>query len=143
MKLNRIVLFASAGLSLACAEDVDSAAIRTEGMYAIYEAVADGSGETAISTQLRVGGDNGTFVELTAEDELTASTDNDSTVLSHRGTGNRHYYDGTIEGDEGGLEIQIALARGEDNDDALDSLGSLPEPFEADLEDPESDEIER
>jgi hypothetical protein len=143
MNLNRISLIAAAGCALACAEDVDSSAIRTEGMYAIYEAVAEGNGETAISTQLRVGGDDGTYVRLTDEDELSASTDEDELVLRHRQSGNQHYYEGRIDGDEEGLSIQISFARGEENDDALDSVASLPEPFEAALADSDDENLER
>lgn len=143
MKLNYLTLFAGAVACLACAEDVDSSAIRTEGMYAIYVAVAEGDGETSITTQLRVGGDDGTYVELTGADELTALTDDQEKILKHRNSGSQHYYDGTIDGDEEGLEIQITFTRGDEDDDALDSFAQLPAPFEADLEDPDKNKIAR
>lgn len=143
MKLNHVTLLMGAWACLACAEDVDSSAIRTRGMYANYEAVAVGNGETKITAELRVGGDNGTFVELIGDDELTALTDDQDEILRHRNTGNRHYYDGTIDGDDEGLEIQIAFTRGEDDDDAIDSFARLPAPFDADLEDPDENKIER
>ncbi len=143
MKLRHTLVFMIAGLSFGCAEDVDSTDIRTGGMYAIYEAVSDGSGETDISAQLRVGGDDGTFIELKADDELTVTTDEDEATLRHIEKGNRHYYESTIDGDEGGLEIQIALSRGDLDDDAPDSFATLPKPFEAALEDKDLKDILR
>ena len=146
MKLKLAVHYSLATLALStlgCAEDVDSEDIRTSGMYAIFEAVADGSGETTISAQLRVGGDDGTFVELTGQDELTASTEDDDMVLRHDNSGNRHYYEGSLDGDEEGLEIQIAFSRGDEDDDAPDSYASLPAPFEASLEDEDAEYIHR
>ena len=143
MKCDRLLLLMTTGLAFACAEDVDSESIRTSGMYANYEAVAHGDGETDIIAEIRVGGDDGTFVELTGEDELTAMTEDDDVVLRHHEQGNRHSYRGTLDGDEEGMEIQIALTRGGEDDDAVDSYATLPAPFEAELEDPDEDEIQR
>jgi hypothetical protein len=143
MKLKQSLIFVGACLTLACNEDVDSEDIRTHGMYAIYEAVADGSGETEIVTQLRVGGDNGTFVELSGEDELTAMTEDEDVVLRHKNSGNKHYYEGSLDGDYEGLEIQIALTRGGNDDDAVDSFAELPAPFDAALEDEKAEYVLR
>lgn len=141
MKLKNIVWVGV--LSLGCAEDVGSENIRTQGMYAKYTAIASGNGETSITAELRVGGNNGTFVQLGGEDELSASSEDDDVVLAHDSVGDRHYYEGDLEGDAEGLEIQVAFTRGEDFDDAVDSFAELPAPFEAELEDPDADAISR
>lgn len=143
MNLKRALLIAGGTMSLACAEDVGSENIRTQGMYASYEAVAVGDGSTQVTAELRVGGDNGTFVELNAEDELFAIAADDDFELRHSSAGNQHRYKATLPDDSEDFEIQIAFSRGEDFDDAVDSWAKMPAPFEAEMEDPDVESYAR
>lgn len=137
------LLMTGAFFSLACSEDVDSEAIRTEGMYAHYEALAVGDGSTELSCSLRVGGNNGTFVELTGDDQLTAITAEETRVLSKRSNGNRHFYETELDSDAGGLVIQVSFTRGDMDDDAAESFVSLPEPFVPTLAEDMPREVQR
>jgi len=143
MNLRKILLIVGGTTSLACAEVVGSDNIRTQGMYANYQALAEGDGSTQITAELRVGGDNGTYVELNDEDELWAITDDDEVRLRHESTGNQHRYETSLPNDTEDFEIQIAFSRGENFDDASDSSAKMPAPFEAELEDPEDESYER
>lgn len=143
MNLRKVLWIAGGTMSLACAEDVGSENVRTQGMYANYEAVAEGDGSTQITAELRVGGDNGTFVELGAEDELFAITADDDIQLRHTSTGNQHRYKASLPDDAEDLEIQIAFSRGEDFDDAVESWAKMPAPFEAELDDADVDSYAR
>src|SRR5690606_20700109 len=90
MKTNSLSLRSSALLGAAvvgtlfgCNEVVDSDAIRTQGMYAGITATTDATGLTRVDVTLRVGGPNGTDVNLIGDDKLTASLEGGSAkVLS-------------------------------------------------------------
>lgn len=144
MKYLKLGLLLTGALgSLSCSEDVDSEAIRTEGMYANYEAIASGDGSTELTCSLRVGGDNGTFVELTGDDQLTAITERETRLLSKRSNGNRHFYEAALDGDSGGLVIQVSFTRGDVDDDATESFATLPEPFAPALAEDMPAEVQR
>lgn len=141
ISLFTIVLAASA---VGCAEDVDSEAVRTEGMWVDMDAVSEDGEETHFDVRIRVGGSNGTFVELTGDDRLVATgvtDDDDSTVvLDHDSSGDRHWYNGTIPFADEGAEMNVDFQRGDGNTSAPDSTVSMPAPFEMDIE---ADSVER
>ena len=71
MKNHMGLLALGALLSSACSlEDVDSDAIRTQGMFADILAISPGNASTLVRVQLTVGGDDGTNVALVGEDRL-------------------------------------------------------------------------
>jgi hypothetical protein len=134
MKLNTYTIASLlALLPLACAEDVGSSSVRTKGLYAKYQAVATGNGKTQIVAELRVGGDNGTYLFLEPPDTLSASNKDKTVTLKEKANGEEHTYLGTLPGDEEGLEIQIDFDRGEAAENAPDSTVRLPAPFQLDL----------
>lgn len=125
--------FGSLGLAwLACAlvlsgcslEDVDSDAIRTQGMFADMLALAPGDGTTFVRVRLTVGGASGTNITLVNDDRLEATFREVTAVLDRTGDGR---YEAQLEGDAAG-EVGVWLTRGPDD---LPAGGSalLPEPF--------------
>lgn len=120
----------SAGLlASACSlEDVDSDAIRTQGMFADLLALAPGDGTTRARARLTVGGEGGTHVLLVGEDRLDAFY-GDLTAQLRRTDNGR--YDAELAGDEAG-PIAIELGRDPD-DEPAGGGGDLPEPFVSEL----------
>jgi hypothetical protein len=110
--------------SVACTESVDSDAVRTKGIYAKFEALAVGDGATRITADLRVGGDDGTYVNIISGDELVATVDGDENRLSKSGD----LYKTSFSVDEAGTDIQVAFLRDED-EDAPNSEATLPAGF--------------
>lgn len=119
-------------------EDVDSDAIKTKGMHAIITAVASGNGETVVTAQLRVGGDNGTIVELSSGDTLVGTVDGETKTLG--AIEDREKYRATFDTDAADTEIQVSFEREED-EDAPDSSVTLPDPFS--ILDLEEEEVQR
>lgn len=124
-----ITLALASSTLAACGEDVGSSAIRTKGIYANFEAVATGDGSTDFTAELRVGGDDGTFVELDGEDTLTASFDEDSKQMTKNSANTRHRYSAGFGEETGGALLNISFNRGSEDDDATDSVALLPEPY--------------
>lgn len=120
------VCAAAAGCSL---DEVDSDAIRTEGMYADIRALASGDLTTVVRVDLTVGGDNGTTVHLVGDDQLTASAGGPPGVLSRVGRGR---YELRMSGDAA-REIVVELARGPE-DAGASATAQMPEPFVVALE---------
>jgi hypothetical protein len=128
----------SCGLSLGLAvlgsgcslEDVDSDAIRTQGMYADILALAPGDGTTLVRVKLTVGGDGGTNITLVGNDSLQASIGELSQAAL--GRSGRGRYEQRINGDSAG-EVTVRLLRGPDDAPASASA-VLPEPFVMTLE---------
>lgn len=117
-------------LCLACAEDVDSTLVDTEGMYADFQAITDSSDKLFIETSLRVGGDNGTFAELQGDDELVAEIGGSSYGLQHTKRGaNRHFYDANIEDFKIEDSVQVQFYRSLEKESALNSSVRLPPAF--------------
>jgi hypothetical protein len=105
-------------------EDVNSDAIRTQGMFVDAVAVAPGDATTIVRVHVTVGGDDGTEVNLVPPDTLVAVVDEMSSTFEARGDGR---YEVTLNGD-GANEIEVRLERGADNDSA-GVRGLMPEPF--------------
>ncbi len=107
-------------------EHVESVDIRTSGMYAAMDVVADGSGDTDVRVELRVGGDDGTIVDLAEEDKLMVTVGDSVKTLNPSGD----VYRATVAGDEGGVEVKISFVRSDEDESALNSVVMLPERFE-------------
>lgn len=141
----------SATLVIGCgSEDVDSEDVLTSGMYAKFEAVASGDGTTLVDAQLRVGGKDGTYVEISGDDSLVALADEDgdgedeSVEMGHNNSGERHWYRSRFDTDEDNTIFTVALNRGEDFESAPNSSVALPKPFSVSVEGiDEDDEIPR
>ncbi len=128
--LQPISLLVALGALSGCAEDVNSEAVRTDGMYANFQAIAIGDGTTLTRAELRVGGKTGTYVQLTGEDKLVTSADDSSPQkMLRRSTGDRHRYEATHKTEAGGTVFNISYERGEIDTPAPDSNVTLPEPF--------------
>jgi hypothetical protein len=119
-------------------EDVDSDAIRTQGIYADILALAPGDGSTLVRVKLTVGGDGGTNVTLVGSDSLEASIGELSQALGRSGRGR---YEQRIPGDSAS-EVTVRLLRGADDAPASASA-SLPEPFVMTLETDDSAGVTR
>ncbi len=105
-------------------EDVDSDAIRTQGIFADILALAPGDGSTLVRVQLTVGGDDGTNVTLVGDDRLEAQV---GEITERLGRSGRGRYEQRISGDSPS-EVSLRLLRGEENDPASASA-QLPEGF--------------
>ncbi len=105
-------------------EDVNSDAIRTQGIFVDAVAVAPGDATTIVRVHLTVGGDDGTEVNLVPPDTLVALVDEMSSPFEANGDGR---YEVTLNGDAA-TEIEVRLERGADNDSA-GVRGLMPEPF--------------
>jgi hypothetical protein len=117
--------FSCALLASACSlEDVDSDAIRTQGMFADMLALAPGDGDTLVRVHLTVGGEGGTNVTLVGDDALQARAGEVTQDLVRSGKGR---YERKLGGDAAG-EVTIELARGPD-DAPASGIAVLPEPF--------------
>jgi hypothetical protein len=110
-------------------EDVDSDAIRTQGMYADILALAPGDGSTLVRVKLTVGGDGGTNVTLVGDDSLEARIGELTQALGRSGRGR---YEQRIPGDSAS-EVTVRLLRGADDAEASASA-LLPAPFVMTLE---------
>jgi hypothetical protein len=117
-------------LASACSvEDVDSDAIRTQGMFADMLALATGDGTTLARVDLTVGGEGGTNIVLVGDDRLDAFYAEVSAPLRRSGNGR---YQVELAGDAAGY-ITIELGRGA-GDAPAGGGGELPEPFGVELE---------
>ncbi len=110
-------------------DEVNSDAIRTNGLFAEMLAISPGRGDTLVRVNLTVGGASGTRVELTGDDTLVAEAGDDSVTLGRTGRGR---YQETLPG-EFSREITVRLERGPDDSSAQGSV-VLPEPYALRLE---------
>jgi hypothetical protein len=130
LNMGRAVAGAGVLLASGCSqEDVDSDAIRTQGMFADMLALAPGDGSTLVRVDLTVGGESGTNVNLVADDRLEARVGELTEPLAHAGEGR---YEQRIEGDSASA-VSVSLLRGPDDVGAGGSV-MLPEPFSTTLE---------
>lgn len=133
--LATVVASGATGCSL---EEVNSDAIRTNGLYADILALASGDGETLVRVELAVGGDNGTTVNLSGDDDLVASAGGPPGSLVRRGAGR---YELRIMG-EGARDVTVELVRGPE-DDGASGVASMPEPFMMSLDSDDTAGIDR
>lgn len=123
----RLAFLPAALLALACTESVESTDIRTTGIYPEIEVIATGNGQSKVSVLLKTGGSNSnTFLDLTGEDTLEVTVDGDTKTMDQSGD----EYIATFDGEAGGTEFTIAFLRGDEDENAPESVVTLPEPFE-------------
>jgi len=116
-----------AGCSL---EDVNSDAVRTQGIYAQILALAPGDATTLVRVDLAVGGENGTTVKLVPPDQLTASMGEGAPVKL--GPTSEGRYEARLDGDTS-AEVTVRFERGAADVPASATL-RLPEPFALELD---------
>ena len=116
-----ILLSTALGCTL---EEVNSDAIRTNGMFAEMLAISLGKGDTLVRVNLTVGGASGTRIELTGDDVLVADAGDDFVTLGRIGRGR---YEETLPG-ESSREITVRLERGPE-DTTVQGSAVLPEPY--------------
>ncbi|WP_434042194.1 MULTISPECIES: hypothetical protein [Sorangium] len=129
---------AAAGLLAGCTETLDSKQIRTGGISATLEATAESASSTSLKATLKVGGDeSNTYVILSGGDRISAAADGEEVEMSAQGSG---VYEAHFDVGAGDTEFTVSLDR-EDDDDAPDNAGTLPDPF--DLEELPGDPVPR
>jgi hypothetical protein len=113
-------------LGAGCTESVDSENIRTPGI-SMQAVVTASGGSSRVHVLLQVGGDDSNaLIELTANDELIATAGDEEKTMERVKKGE---YEATFDTIEGGTEFGVQLLRGDDDIDAKDSGGTLPDPF--------------
>jgi hypothetical protein len=105
-------------------DEVNSDAIRTNGMFAEMLAIAPGNGNTLVRVNLTVGGASGTRVRLVGDDALVAEAGEDLVTLGRSGQGR---YEETLPG-ESAREVTVRLERGPE-DLTVQGSAVLPEPY--------------
>ena len=125
--MKRWTLFVLPAL-FACTQSVESTDVRTSGVYPEFQVMADGTGSSTASARLKVGGnDSNTFLDLRGSDVLEVSAGGDTQRLT---SGGDHRYSARFPVDEAGTEFVFSFRRGEQDDGAVHSAVTLPEPFE-------------
>jgi hypothetical protein len=128
MSWNRIALMGLVGISLAgCKETTSSENIRTRGIAMEVEVIARSESHARVRATLLVGGDeSNTYVNLKGGDRLVAYAGDEEQVMEEVDDG---IYETVFENGEGGTIFTVDFERDGD-DDAPDSEGRLPEPFD-------------
>jgi len=137
--------------SIAC-EQVDSSAIRTQGIYADFTAISHGEGNVALQANLRVGGSlSNTFIDLVDGDRLEAQHGLDQREMRREVSlfGAIDYH--ARFDDDGDRTFRIAFMRDTHDaeeaaclgDSAPDSTVVLPPPFEVQLDLPDGTRASR
>ena len=123
------VVTASFAALLGCSS-LDSADLLTDGISAEVAVTADGSGDSEVSTVLRAGGGlSTTFVELSGDDQLTATLGDETQVLQQVSLGNLVSYTTTFDSAPVDTDFVVSLDRMLD-EGATQTTVRLPEPFE-------------
>lgn len=115
----------------ACAEDVDSSNVKTDGMFANFSVTGRENGQSEVRASILIGGSNSnTYAKLSAGDVLSATSGDETHVLTEVGgtLGDVHVYHATFDGAEEGQSFTVAFDR-EDDDSAPSSTSELPAPF--------------
>jgi hypothetical protein len=122
-------------LSVACTETVDSDEVRTGGVYPEIEVTADGSGDSTVKVNLKVGGVlSNTYLELRGDDTLEVSAGDKTKELRESDDG----YTTVFPVDGEATEFTIAFLRGDDDESAPASTVELPAPFKLSVKDKEA-----
>jgi hypothetical protein len=122
-----VLLAMLAGAGLACS--TESASLhKTAQMTANMSAKADGSGSTTVTASLQLANSLLTFIELTADDQLTASLAGDTRAMSQTSILGYVGYSASFNQDGDGEEFHVKLSRKLDSG-APDSYVDLPASF--------------
>jgi hypothetical protein len=109
-----------------CKETVSSEHIKTGGIAILTEVTARSATNVRVRTELLVGGDeSNTYVILDSSDRIYAEADGDRQEMDSISQG---VYEATFSAGEGGTEYRVMLRR-DDDEDAENNRGALPEPF--------------
>ncbi len=120
-------LLASTALMGCSEETVSSTNIKTAGIAGLFEITAGSETSSTVKATLVVGGDeSNTYVTLDNGDKLTASAGDETKAMTTGDGAGR--YEAKFATGAGGTAFKIALER-PDDDDAPNSLGTLPSPF--------------
>jgi len=118
-----LVAFAAMGCST---ETISSSDIKTGGIAATIEVIADGDTHSNVWVTLRSGGDeSNTYVILDNGDKLTATAGTETKTLSSVEEGK---YNATFSSGAKDTEFKVVLDRPDDTD-APNNIGTLPAPF--------------
>ena len=124
--MKKLVLCAS----LAACTTVDSDNLLTSGMYADIAARAGGDGTTTVSATLFLEDPiELNFVQLTGDDQLVASFEDETRVMSETNILNIVSHHATFQADLEGDEFVVDFQRSVDNG-APESIATLPAPFD-------------
>ena len=117
-----------AGLWLLACTNTESENIKTSGIHADIDVTATGTGQTEVSTWLRVGASSNTFLDLSDGDELIASKGTESKKMTRREVFGSVTYNATFDADAAETEFKVAFER-ENDVSAPNSHGTLPAAF--------------
>ncbi|AUX24992.1 hypothetical protein SOCEGT47_055330 [Sorangium cellulosum] len=118
---------AGLGVLAGCTETLDSQQIRTGGISATLEAVAESASSTSVTATLKAGGDeSNTYVILSGGDRISAEADGETVDMSAESAG---VYVARFKTGAEDTEFKVLLDR-EDDDDAPGNAGTLPAPFD-------------
>ena len=108
---------------------VNSSDVKTSGMSADMQVVADGSGNTNVGMQLHVDTNVTDFVKLSQGDTLTATTGSQTATMSQTQIFGGTWYNAQFTGaDAEGTQFTVSFNRGSDVS-APNSTATLPKPF--------------
>jgi len=117
-------------LLVGCSKETTSSSnIKTGGIAALIDVYADTNTSATVHVELKVGGsDSNTYVDLDNGDELTASTGDQTKVLTTRDSG---VYEASFSDVGAETPFTVVLNRPHDTS-AADNSGALPAPFDLD-----------
>lgn len=128
--MTRIALATTCIAVLLGCSDIESEELLTGGLFADIAVKSDGSGTADVSATLRAGGAfSTTFVELTGDDQLTATYKDETQALSEVQLGSLFSFTTEFDEAEPGVDFIISLDRTLD-DGAPSTRIQLPERFE-------------
>jgi hypothetical protein len=126
--MHRSGLIASVVVCAACTS-IQSADIKTAGMSAMMQVVADGTGRTAVTAQLNVDNNSTDFVDLSSGDTLVATAGGPSQTMARSDFAGAISYQTSFSGrDAAGTQYVIAFNRTSDVSAPL-STCVMPSPF--------------
>ena len=116
---------------VACGKTIDSTDLRTSGVSAEMSAVADGSGQTMVTADLRQGSGSSTHLDLKGSDELVAiaatGQSQKMTKVKPSDIANYYVYRASLAVETG--VVVVAFNRGPEDTSAPGSQATLPDPF--------------
>lgn len=135
--MRKVVLSLAPILCLAACESIDSANVRTDGIYASLIATADGEGSTRIEARLKTGGAaSNTFLDLSSGDELYAFSGAEKKEMERESLLGVVWYEAEFDGAAENTPLRIEFSRerhsGEEacgDTSAPSSIVSLPAPM--------------
>lgn len=123
-----VLIFLTCVISTGCSK-TDSANVTTKAIFADIKIVGNSKGTTDVFVDLDVGsGLNGTDLELSDGDSLTATANGQTQILSKSSNIMNIEYITTFDTNEADMEVTVSFTR-ENGLSAPDSKATLPAPF--------------